>query len=77
MDANGDDTQRIPTPSAELAGVFEDNGHGPDFSIYDDLDAWVNRLVIHNPSLVVSQRIRDILLRYYYSNRRNRLLECR
>jgi hypothetical protein len=31
---------------------------------------------VHNPNLVISQQIRDILLRYYYSSRENRLFQC-
>lgn len=47
-----------------------------DLSAFDDLDSWINRLVIHNPNMVVSQRIRDILLRYYFSSRQSRLFDC-
>lgn len=53
-----------------------DKEHIPDFHVFQDLDKWINRLMIHNPNVVVSQRIRDILLRYYYSSRQARFFKC-
>lgn len=62
---------------AHYRGILQDKDHVSDFAVYDDLDMWINRLIIHNPNLIISQRIRDILLRYYYSSRQRRLLECK
>ncbi|KAK9898273.1 hypothetical protein P389DRAFT_193319 [Cystobasidium minutum MCA 4210] len=45
----------------------------PEFHVFQDLDTWINRLMIHNPNVVISQRIRDIILRYYYSSRERKL----
>lgn len=47
-----------------------------DLSLLDDLDIWINRLVMHNPNLVISPKVRDVLLRYYYSSRQKRLFDC-
>lgn len=58
------------------ADMMRDDGSNFDLSAFDDYDTWVNRLVIHNPNMVVTQRIRDILLRYYFSSRQSRLFDC-
>jgi hypothetical protein len=61
---------------AELVDAMLDKEHIPDFHVFQDLDKWINRLMIHNPNVVISQRIRDILLRYYYSSRQRRFFKC-
>lgn len=61
---------------AAYTDSLRDHEHIADFSIFEDLDTWVNRLMVHNPNVVLSQRIRDILLRYYYSSRSRRFSEC-
>lgn len=62
---------------AEYADTLLGKEHIPEFHVFQDLDKWINRLMIHNPNVVVSQRIRDILLRYYYSSRQRRLFDCK
>lgn len=61
---------------AKLADSMLDEEHIPDQHVFQDLDKWINRLMIHNPNVVISQRIRDILLRYYYSSRERRFFKC-
>jgi hypothetical protein len=55
----------------------QETGELKEFEVFDDLHLWINRLVIHNPNMVVTQNIRDVLLRYYYSSMNRRLFECR
>lgn len=57
--------------------VLRNQEHIQDFGVFDDLDTWINRLIIHNPKVVITQQIRDILLRYHYSSRSKRLLDCK
>lgn len=61
----------------EWADTLRDAVNTAIHHAFDDFDTWINRLVIHNPNMVVSQRIRDILLRYYFSSRQSRLFDCR
>ena len=67
VEAFPDDPFTVPKQTKE---------HGQEFSLYSDLDLWKNRLIVHNPTAVVTQWVRDILLRYYYSSRTRKLLEC-
>lgn len=62
---------------AEYADSLFDREHIPEFHVFEDLDKWINRFMIHNPNVVISQRIRDILLRYYYSSRDRKLFNCK
>lgn len=40
--------------------------------IADENSEWTNRLLVHNPSILISNSIRDILLKYYYSSSQRR-----
>ncbi|PLW06226.1 hypothetical protein PCANC_27453 [Puccinia coronata f. sp. avenae] len=40
--------------------------------ISDENSEWSNRLLVHNPSILISNSIRDILLKYYYSSSQRR-----
>lgn len=40
--------------------------------IGDENSVWSNRLLIHNPSILLSNSTRDILLQYYYSSSQRR-----
>lgn len=52
----------------------EDSGddmHLPHLNalLYQDFGDWINRYIIHNPVVYLSNETRDILLKYYYSSR--------
>jgi hypothetical protein len=64
------------TAESEYMDDLREKEHIPDFDVFEDLDTWINRLMVHNPNVVISQRIRDILLRYYYSSRQRRFFNC-
>lgn len=38
----------------------------------DDSSMWSNRLLVHNPSILISNSTRDVLLKYYYSSSQRR-----
>ncbi|KAI5479861.1 hypothetical protein MNV49_002419 [Pseudohyphozyma bogoriensis] len=61
-------TSPVSSEHHEDAG---DDAHLPHITstLYQEWGEWTNRYMIHNPSIQVSNTIRDILLKYYYSSR--------
>ncbi|GJN94531.1 hypothetical protein Rhopal_007614-T1 [Rhodotorula paludigena] len=65
---------RSPPTPATPATLEEDSGDSSSFphltnTLFEEWGQWENRYMIHNPSVQVSNAIREILLKYYYSSR--------
>ncbi|GAA5901240.1 uncharacterized protein JCM6883_000150 [Sporobolomyces salmoneus] len=62
--------QRSTSPSREEEDE-EDNARLPHLkdSLYREWRDWTNRYVVHNPKIQISNDVRDLLLKYYYSSR--------
>ncbi|GAA5929891.1 uncharacterized protein JCM15063_004656 [Sporobolomyces koalae] len=62
------------TPSSSPPNEYDssdDLDHLPHLkdSVYRDWRDWTNRYVVHNPKIQISNDVRDLLLKYYYSSR--------
>ncbi|GAA6060439.1 hypothetical protein JCM10212_000032 [Sporobolomyces blumeae] len=68
-DDDGEDGE-YTEPDGFTTGEFDD-AHLRDVSdiLYREWQDWTNRFVVHNPKIQISNGVRELLLKYYFSSR--------